>query len=210
MEEDPAQQLTRGQIVEAIQNVLLDYETTEQSWLDNKQALLDQISQSVKGGGEEAGGGEASAAMNTMQSARLVQKREREEQWKGLLEHWEGVEGDFHDLDKNFEMLGEVLDKARQYWRDTTLKTTEALIARNDEIAKQGDEMKAVEARASKIRTKQDEMNAMMNSKAVCMGRIVCPIMMFMCCLLLTVTLITSVVARSNPAVVAGAANQTR
>jgi hypothetical protein len=50
----------------------------------------------------------------------------------------------------------------------------------------------------------------MMNSKAVCMGRIVCPIMMFMCCLLLTVTLITSVVARSNPAVVAGAANQTR
>ena len=213
--EDPPRKLTRGQIVEAIQNVLLDYETTEQSWLDNKQALLDQISQSVKGSeagtAEEGGGGEAAAAMNVMQSARLVQKREREEQWKGLLEHWEGVEGDFHDLDKNFEMLEEVLSKARQYWRDTTLKTTEALIARNDEISKQGDERKAVEARENKIRSKQDEMNAMMDSKAVCIGRIVCPIMMFMCCLLLTITLISSVVAKSNLAAVADAnQNQTR
>ena len=41
-------------------------------------------------------------------------------------------------------------------------------------------------------------MNAMMDSKAVCMGRIICPIMMFMCCILLTIALISSVTVRTE------------
>ena len=209
----PDVRLTRGQIAEAIQNVLVDYETTEDNWRKNKQDVMNAIAESVnggsggehggrKGGGEEEafGGGEREDGghLNELQARRLVQKREREKQWKAILEHWEGVEGDFRDLDKNFELLGDTLAKARQYWQDTTCKTTQELIDRNDEIAKQGEQIEAVEKRANKIRSTQDKMNAMMNSPASVMGRVWCPAMMLGCCLTLTAILSSSIMGSLN------------
>ena len=101
--------LSRGQIVEAIQNVLLDYETTEQNWIDNKQKTLDAIARGIQASADE--GGDHPVA--ELQNQRLLQKQGMEKKWEELVEHWEGVEEDFNDLDKNFELLGDVLSKAR-------------------------------------------------------------------------------------------------
>jgi len=184
--------LTRGQIVEAIQNVLLDYEITEQNWIDNKQKVLEAITKNVLTASEEGG----DHPVGDLQNQRLLQKQEREVQWQKILEHWKGIEVDFADLDKNFDLLGDVLAKSRAYWADTTLKTTQELINRNDEIVEQGDKMKDIEDRASKVRKTQDKMTSMMESKSNWMGRMICPIIMCLCCCYLFASLSLGIVLR--------------
>jgi len=185
--------LSRGQILEAIQNVFLVYEITEQNWIDNKQKVLEAITRGVEEMAAQEG---ADHPVVELQNQRLLQKQEREHQWKNILEHWEGIEEDFVDLDKNFDLLGEVLAKARTYWEETTLKTTEALITRNDEIIEQGDKMKDIEARAGKVRTTQDRMKGMMESNGTWMGRIICPLLMGFCCCWMFASLTLGVVLR--------------
>ena len=95
--------------MEAIQNVLLDYEITEQNWIDNKQKVLEAITKNVLTASEEGG----DHPVGDLQNQRLLQKQEREVQWQKILEHWKGIEVDFADLDKNFDLLGDVLAKSR-------------------------------------------------------------------------------------------------
>jgi hypothetical protein len=185
--------LSRGQIVEAIQNVLLDYETTEQNWIDNKQKVLEAITSGVEESTEE---GHDDHPINELKNQRLVQKKEREQQWNGILEHWEGVEEDFVDVDQKFILLQTVLGQNRTYWKDTTCKTAEDLIARNDEILEQGEKMKKIEERATKIKTTQDRMTTMMESKSEWMGRLICPILMVLCCCYLFFSLSIGVILR--------------
>jgi hypothetical protein len=185
--------LSRGQIVEAIQNVLLDYESTEQNWIDNKQKVLDAITKGV----EESGDGNSDDhPITQLKNQRLMQKKEREKQWEGILEHWKGVEDDFADVDQKFLLLQTVLSQNRNYWKDTTCKTTEDLISRNDEIMEQGKKMEKIEERANKVKVTQDKMNRMMNSKSQWMGRIICPILMCLCCCYLFASLTLTVVLK--------------
>ena len=187
-----ANTLSRGQIVEAIQNVLLDYETTEQNWIDNKAKTLAAITRGVEESTEES----SAHPITELKNQRLLQKKEREVQWKGILEHWEGVEEDFQDLDQNFTSLSDVLDKSRTFWKETTCKTAEDLITRNEEILEQGDKMKTIEERANKVKTTQDRMKGMMESKGEWMGRITCPLLMLFCCCYLFLTMTFGIVTR--------------
>ena len=178
--------------MEAIQNVLLDYETTEQNWIDNKQKTLDAIARGVQASTD--GGGDH--PVSELQNQRLLQKQGMEKKWQALVEHWEGVEDDFNDLDKNFELLGDVLSKARIFWKETTCKTTEDLIHRNDEILEQGGKMKVVEERAVKVKATQEKMTTMMESKNEYMGRMCCPILMGLCCCFLFASMTLGTVLR--------------
>ena len=111
---------TRGQVLEAVLNIQMDFDVSKANWDKTKEDLLKKI------GSGEAGNNDVNS------EAELAQIKE-EKQYKELLLHWRGLQEDFKDLDHGFELVEDTLKQGKLYYESTTKKTSQDLIDRNVE-----------------------------------------------------------------------------
>ena len=163
---------SRGQILEAVLNVQLDYDITKSTWDKNKKDLLEKVGKSDN--------------MDDTKSKTKLQQMKEVEQYKELVGHYEGLHQDFEDLDKGFELVEDTLKQGRAYYESTTVETMNKLVARNDEIREQGKHMDRVLDKSMKIKETQDQMNKCMNSGSKFMDRLGC--LLTLLCLVMTLT----------------------
>ena len=166
---------TRGQVLEAVLNIQMDFDVSKANWDKTKEDLLKKI------GSGEAGNNDVNS------EAELAQIKE-EKQYKELLLHWRGLQEDFKDLDHGFELVEDTLKQGKLYYESTTKKTSQDLIDRNVEIEKQGEHMEKILEKGDKIEKTQEGMNKCMNSQTKCLDRIYC--LLFLLCLVMTLTVL--------------------
>ncbi len=166
---------SRGQVLEAVLNIQMDFDVSKATWDKNKEDLLKKI------GSGEAGTDEVNS------EAQIAQIKE-EKQYKELLLHWRGLQEDFKDLDHGFELVQDTLKQGKLYYETTTKKTSQDLIDRNDEIEKQGEHMEKILEKGDKIEKTQEGMNKCMNSGTKFFDRIYC--LLFLLCLVMTLTVL--------------------
>ena len=99
---------TRGQVLEAVLNIQMDFDVSKANWDKTKEDLLKKI------GSGEAGNNDVNS------EAELAQIKE-EKQYKELLLHWRGLQEDFKDLDHGFELVEDTLKQGKLYYESTTL-----------------------------------------------------------------------------------------
>ena len=100
---------TRGQVLEAVLNIQMDFDVSKANWDKTKEDLLKKI------GSGEAGNNDVNS------EAELAQIKE-EKQYKELLLHWRGLQEDFKDLDHGFELVEDTLKQGKLYYESTTKK----------------------------------------------------------------------------------------
>lgn len=179
---------SRGQILEAVLNVQLDYDITKATWDKNKKDLLENISKSDK--------------MEGAKSKTKLQQLKEVEKYKELVGHYEGLLEDFEDLDKGFELVEDTLNQGKAYFENTTVKTMDKLVERNDEIRDQGEHMDRVLDKSTKIKETQDGMNKCMNSPTKFMDRLGCLLLLLLLVMILTCLLIVQLVNKFSPGLV--------
>ena len=91
---------TRGQVLEAVLNIQMDFDVSKANWDKTKEDLLKKI------GSGEAGNNDVNS------EAELAQIKE-EKQYKELLLHWRGLQEDFKDLDHGFELVEDTLKQGK-------------------------------------------------------------------------------------------------
>lgn len=179
---------SRGQVLEAVLNVQLDYDITKTQWDQNKKDLLKNV--------ENDTGLEGTMSKTKMQQMKEV------EQYKELVGHWEGLQQDFQDLDHGFELVEDTLKQGKKFYEDTTVKTMQKLVDRNDEIREQGKHMDKVLDKSLKIKETQDGMNKCMNSQTKFMDRLGCLLCLLCLTMTLTCLLIVKLVGKFAPGLV--------
>ena len=107
---------TRGQVLEAVLNIQMDFDVSKANWDKTKEDLLKKI------GSGEAGNNDVNS------EAELAQIKE-EKQYKELLLHWRGLQEDFKDLDHGFELVEDTLKQGKLYYESTTKKNCESPIS---------------------------------------------------------------------------------
>ena len=104
-------------------NVQMDFDVSKETWDKNKADLLQSIHEDESLG-------------ETNSKTKLAQMHEVEK-YTELNSHWRGLQEDFQDLDKGFELVEDTLKQGRSYFETTTVKTMDKLVDRNNEINKQ-------------------------------------------------------------------------
>jgi len=104
-------------------NVQMDFDVSKETWDKNKTDLLQSIHDDENLG-------------ETNSKTKLAQLHEVEK-YTELNSHWKGLQEDFQDLDKGFELVEDTLKQGRSYFETTTVKTMDKLVDRNIEINKQ-------------------------------------------------------------------------
>ena len=177
---------SRGQVLEAVLNVQMDFDVSKKQWDKNKDDLLEKI------GSGQSGPEDVNSQMQ------LAQLKE-ESQYKELLLHWRGLQDDFKDLDHGFELVDDTLKQGKLYYESTTKKTSQDLIDRNVDIEKQGKHMEKILEKGDKIKKTQEDMNKCMNSKAACLNRMGCLLVLLCLVLTLTVILVLRLIQKIDP-----------
>ena len=177
---------SRGQVLEAVLNVQMDFDVSKKQWDKNKEQLLEKI------GSGKCGPDDVNSQMQ------LAQLKE-ESQYKELLLHWRGLQDDFKDLDHGFELVEDTLKQGKLYYESTTKKTSQDLIDRNVDIEKQGKHMEKILEKGDKIKKTQEDMNKCMNSKSACLNRIYCLLILLCLVLTLTVILVLRLIQKIDP-----------